>query len=205
MVYVHYCRVHCKRFRRTSHGRWSIWCFLGQGLVPPNGEVFFSQRKKEFGRPNNLATTSVFFVVRIFLATKKKAWKPRWKHRGIWRPTITRPGPPKGVAFLEGKSPLSESAGAPPGNATPPYYWKDYSPPSNLLITPLQKALFLRGGLFLGGYAWTTMNRPGFSFGAPNLGNVGNEALVASNSGAWQVTVALMEAAERRKNWGKVN
>lgn len=26
---------------------------------------------------------------------------------------------------------------------------------------------------------------------------------MASNSGAWQVTVALMEAAERGKNWGE--
>ena len=44
------------------------------------------------------------------------------------------------------------------------------------------------------------MKQPGYRLGAPNLG-IGNEALVASN-GAWQVTVALMEAAAS-KNLGR--
>ena len=126
--------------------------FFGAGSSsPPNGEVFFFLREKKSLDDQTTSQQLPFFSSFEYFWRQKKSLKASVKTPGhLKRSTITRPGPPKGVAFLEGKSPLSESAGAPPGNVTPPYYWKDYSPPSNLLITPLQKALFLRGGYFWG-------------------------------------------------------
>ena len=126
--------------------------FFGAGSSSPKWwSVFFSEKNRVWTTKQPRNNFRFFRRSNIF-GDEKKSLKASVKTPGhLKRPTITRPGPPKGVAFLEGKSPLSESAGAPPGNATPPYYWKDYSPPSNLLITPLQKALFLRGGGIFGG------------------------------------------------------
>ena len=48
------------------------------------------------------------------------------------------------------------------------------------------------------------MKQPGYTRLEHQISaDLGNEALVASNSGAWQVTVALMEAAERGKIVGR--